>query len=64
MRRHLDLRALQLCPFTPGVLLRTPAGRIRFTDPTRQPGGPSDVLHGRLAGPADLAALSLLSVSP
>ena len=34
VRRRLDLRALRLCPFTPGVLLHTPEGRIRFADPT------------------------------
>ena len=61
VQRRLNLRALHLCPFTPGVLLHTPEGRIRFTDPTRQPGQLADVLRGRLAGPAGLAALALLS---
>ena len=61
VQRRLDLRALHLCPFTPGVLLHTPTGRIRFTDPTRQPDQLADVLRGRLAGPGGLAALALLS---
>ncbi len=61
VQRRLDLRALRLCPFTPGVVLHTPEGRIRFTDPTRQPGQLADVLRGRLAGPGGLAALTLLS---
>ncbi len=45
VQRRLDLRALHLRPFTPGVLLHTPEGRIRFTDPTRQPGQLADVLR-------------------
>ena len=61
VRRRLDLRPLRLRPFTPGVLLHTPEGRVRFADPTRQPGQLADVLRGRLAGPAGLAALTLLS---
>jgi protoporphyrinogen oxidase len=61
VRRRIGLRALQLRPFTPGVLLHTSQGRVRFTDPTRQPRQAADVLAGRLAGPRDLAALTLLS---
>jgi phytoene dehydrogenase-like protein len=61
VQRRLNLRSLQLRPFTPGVLLHTPQGRIRFTDPTRRPGQAGDVVRGRLAGPADLAALAALS---
>ena len=34
---RLDLRALQLSPFTPGMLLHTRTGRLRFADPTRRP---------------------------
>ncbi len=60
VRRRCGLRALQLCAFTPGVLLHTGQGRIRFTDPTRQPGRAAEVLSGRLAGPRDLAALGVL----
>jgi glycine/D-amino acid oxidase-like deaminating enzyme len=61
VRRRLALPGLQLCPFTPGMLLHTAAGRVRFADPTRRPGQTSDVLRGRLAGPRDLAALGVLS---
>src|SRR5450755_1070071 len=34
VRRRLDLRALQLRAFTPGVLLSDGGDRVRFTDPT------------------------------
>lgn len=61
VRRRIDRRALQLRPFTPGMLLHTGRGRVRFTDPTRQPRGMGDVLAGRLAAPRDLAALMLLT---
>ena len=37
------------------MLLHTPEGRVRFTDPTRQPGQLADVLRGRLAGPVVVA---------
>jgi phytoene dehydrogenase-like protein len=56
VRRRIDLRALQLRPLTPGLLLHTGQGRVRFTDPTREPRQARDVLTGRLAGPRDLAA--------
>jgi len=61
VRRRVDLRALQLSPFTPGMLLHTPAGRVRFADPTRRPGDQGDLVRGRLAGPGGLAALAGLS---
>jgi phytoene dehydrogenase-like protein len=61
VQRRADLRALQLAPFTPGMLLHTSRGRVRFTDPTRNPGQFTDVLRGHLAGPRDLAALMALS---
>jgi phytoene dehydrogenase-like protein len=61
VRRRIDLRALRLRPFTPGMLLNTGQGRLRFTDPTRQPGQAADLLPGRLAGPRDLAAAGILS---
>ena len=47
VRRRMRLRDLQLCPFTPGLLLHTTDGRIRFADPTRQPGELADILAGR-----------------
>jgi glycine/D-amino acid oxidase-like deaminating enzyme len=61
VQRRLDLRALQLSPFTPGMLLHTAAGRRRFADPTRRPGDQGDLIRGRLTGPAGLAALASLS---
>jgi phytoene dehydrogenase-like protein len=61
VQRRLDLRALQLSPFTPGMLLHTGAGRVRFADPTRRPGDQGDLVRGRLAGPGGLAALAALS---
>jgi len=61
VQRRLGLRALRLRPFTPGLLLHTGRGRIRFTDPTRRPRQMADVLRGRLAGPRDMAALARLS---
>ncbi len=61
VQRRLDLRALHLSPFTPGVLLHTGAGRVRFADPTRRPGNQGDLVRGRLAGPGGLAALAALS---
>ena len=61
VQRRLDLRGLRLSPFTPGMLLHTGAGRLRFADPTRRPGEQGDLLRGRLAGPGGLAALATLS---
>ncbi|MFF5184616.1 NAD(P)/FAD-dependent oxidoreductase [Streptomyces sp. NPDC000345] len=61
VRRRLALRALRLRPFTPGVLIHTGRGRLRFSDPTRRPRSLPDLLPGRLAGPRDLLALSALS---
>ena len=61
VRRRVDLRALQLRPFTPGMLLHTNRGRLRFTDPTRQPRRAAEALTGHLAGPRDMGALALLT---
>jgi phytoene dehydrogenase-like protein len=49
VQRRLDLRALQLSPFTPGMLLHTAAGRGRLTGP---------------AGLAALASLSARDMLP
>ncbi|MFV8188732.1 MULTISPECIES: NAD(P)/FAD-dependent oxidoreductase [unclassified Streptomyces] len=59
--RRLLLRRLGLRAFTPGFLVHTEEGRVRFSDPTRRPRSLPDLLPGRLAGPRDLAALGLLS---
>jgi phytoene dehydrogenase-like protein len=61
VKRRIDLRALQLRPFTPGMLLHTSRGRVRFTDPTRRPRQTAEVLSGQLARPRDLTALSMLT---
>ncbi|MFG2889007.1 NAD(P)/FAD-dependent oxidoreductase [Streptomyces sp. NPDC048248] len=61
VRKRLDLRALRLRPFTPGVLVHTDEGRLRFTDPTRVPRRAADLLPGRLARSRDLFALGALS---
>jgi phytoene dehydrogenase-like protein len=61
VRRRLPLRALRLRPFTPGVLIHTGQGTLRFTDPSRRPRTLPDLLPGRLAGPRDLLALGALS---
>ncbi len=60
VKRRIDLRALQLRPFTPGVLLHAGDRRLRFADPTRRLSGASDLLRGRLAGPSDAIALARL----
>ena len=61
VRRRIDLRPLQLRPFTPGMLLYTKRGRVRFTDPTRRPRQAAEALTGHLARPRDMAALTLLT---
>ncbi|MER7495023.1 NAD(P)/FAD-dependent oxidoreductase [Streptomyces pharetrae] len=61
VRGRLDLRPLRLRPFTPGVLIHTESGRLRFSDPTRRPRTLPDLLPGRLAGTRDLLALAMLS---
>ncbi|WUH89288.1 FAD-dependent oxidoreductase [Streptomyces sp. NBC_00433] len=60
LRRRLRLPDLSLRPFTPGVLLHTPHGRLRFADPTRTPRLAADLLPGRLASLRDLSALVML----
>ena len=63
VKRRINLRALQLRPFTPGVLLHAGDRRLRFADPTRQLSGVADLLRGRLAGPSDAIALARLSAA-
>ncbi|MFI1439061.1 NAD(P)/FAD-dependent oxidoreductase [Streptomyces fructofermentans] len=60
-RRRLPLRELRLRPFTPGVLVHTDDGPLRFSDPTRNPRSLPDLRPGRLAGTRDLVALAALS---
>ncbi|MGW5776307.1 NAD(P)/FAD-dependent oxidoreductase [Streptomyces sp. NPDC003863] len=61
VRRRLDLKALELRPFTPGVLVHTENGPRRFTDPTRRLRESRDLLPGRLASARDLAAVAALT---
>ncbi|MFV6030575.1 NAD(P)/FAD-dependent oxidoreductase [Streptomyces sp. NPDC056264] len=61
VKRRLDLRALRLRPFTPGVLVHTDDGMRRFTDPSRRFRESRDLLPGRLASGRDLLALSVLT---
>ncbi|MFE9877624.1 NAD(P)/FAD-dependent oxidoreductase [Streptomyces sp. NPDC005784] len=61
VRRRLALRDLGLRPFTPGILVHTEDGPLRFSDPTRGPRRLGDLRPGRLAGTRDLIALAALS---
>jgi phytoene dehydrogenase-like protein len=61
LKRRLELRELRLRPFTPGVLLSTPRGRLRFADPTRKPRLAADLRPGRLGSLRDLAGLAMLT---
>ncbi|MFF0483781.1 NAD(P)/FAD-dependent oxidoreductase [Streptomyces sp. NPDC004435] len=61
VRRRLDLKALRLRPFTAGMLLHTPDGPRRFTDPTRRGRGHGGLLPVEGASARDLTALGLLS---
>ncbi|MER5771748.1 NAD(P)/FAD-dependent oxidoreductase [Streptomyces sp. NPDC001985] len=60
VRRRLALRELRLRPFTPGVLVHTDHGRLRFGDPTRGPRRLS-ALPAREVTVRDLLALGVLS---
>ncbi|MCY1655184.1 NAD(P)/FAD-dependent oxidoreductase [Streptomyces sp. SL294] len=61
VKKRLDLRALRLRPFTPGLVARTSSGRVRLTDPTRRPGDAGALLPGRVLPARDLAALAALT---
>ncbi|MFK0012300.1 FAD-dependent oxidoreductase [Streptomyces sp. NPDC091027] len=61
VKRRIELGALRLHPFTPGVLVHTPRGRVRYADPSRRPGDALRMLTGRhttARGAASLGALS------
>ncbi|QMU77143.1 FAD-dependent oxidoreductase [Streptacidiphilus sp. PB12-B1b] len=60
VKRRLDLAALALRRFTPGVLLDTGPTRVRLSDPTRPPYRVADLLPGRFASVRDTAALAAL----
>ncbi|MFF3084310.1 NAD(P)/FAD-dependent oxidoreductase [Streptomyces nojiriensis] len=61
VRRRLDLPALFLRPFTPGVLVHTDGGRLRLADPTRRPRDGIGLLTGGRVKPRDLLAFGALS---
>jgi phytoene dehydrogenase-like protein len=61
VKRRLDLRALRLRPFTPGLLAHTADGPVRVSDPTRRPADASALLPGRVLPARDLAALGALT---
>ena len=61
MKRRMDLRGLRLRRFSPGVILCTPQGRLRFADPTRTPRLAGDLMPGRLGSLRDLAGLAMLT---
>ncbi|MGW0933215.1 NAD(P)/FAD-dependent oxidoreductase [Streptomyces sp. NPDC002644] len=61
VKRRLDLRALRLRPFTPGLVAHTPDGPVRLTDPTRRPAEAGALLPGRVLPARDLAALGALT---
>jgi phytoene dehydrogenase-like protein len=61
VKRRLDLRALRLRPFTPGLLAHTADGPVRLTDPTRRPRDAGALLPGRVLPARDLAALGVLT---
>ncbi|MCX4690145.1 FAD-dependent oxidoreductase [Kitasatospora purpeofusca] len=62
VRRRLDLAALRLHPFTPGILLADGGRSHLLLDPTRRPGRALDVLRGGALPPRDLVALGLLGL--
>ncbi|MEU6061945.1 NAD(P)/FAD-dependent oxidoreductase [Streptomyces sp. NPDC047097] len=61
VRRRLDLKALRLRAFTPGLIAHTPGGPVRLADPTRRPRSAGTLLPGRALPARDLAALAALS---
>ncbi|WP_367047963.1 NAD(P)/FAD-dependent oxidoreductase [Streptomyces sp. Je 1-332] len=61
VKRRLDLRSLQLRPFTPGLIAHTSTGPVRLADPTRQPKDARALLPGRVLPARDLAALGALT---
>ncbi|WP_376767179.1 NAD(P)/FAD-dependent oxidoreductase [Streptomyces bohaiensis] len=58
---RLDLYALRLHPFTSGVLVHTPEGRVRWDNPTRHPRRAAGVLTSGAADSGDLLALGRVS---
>ncbi|MEU6084658.1 NAD(P)/FAD-dependent oxidoreductase [Streptomyces sp. NPDC047108] len=61
VKRRIRLAGLRLRPFTPGALVHTARGRVRFADPSRRPRDAAALLTGRAASPRDLAVLAGLT---
>ncbi len=61
VKQRVELRALRLRPFTPGVVAHTPRGVVRLADPTRCPRAVSGLLPGRALSVRDLTALAALT---
>ncbi|WP_411103188.1 NAD(P)/FAD-dependent oxidoreductase [Streptomyces sp. cmx-4-9] len=61
VKRRLQLRTLGLRPFTPGALVHTASGRVRYGDPTRRPGDALRLLTDGRVSPAGGAALGALT---
>ncbi|MGW6937409.1 NAD(P)/FAD-dependent oxidoreductase [Streptomyces xanthophaeus] len=61
VKRRLRLRGLGLRPFTPGALVHTARGRVRYGDPTRRPGEALALLTGGHVSPAGALALGALT---
>ncbi|MFG3351739.1 NAD(P)/FAD-dependent oxidoreductase [Streptomyces sp. NPDC048001] len=63
VRRRLDLRALRLHPFTPGLLVHRGGSLVRVVDPSRRPREAGALRPGRLAPTRDLLALGRLTAA-
>lgn len=61
LRRRIRFGELHARPFSPGFLVHTPQGRVRFADPTRAPRQAAGLLSGRLGSLRDVSALVMLS---
>ncbi|WP_284117606.1 NAD(P)/FAD-dependent oxidoreductase [Streptomyces fragilis] len=61
VKRRLDLKALRLRPFPPGLLAHTADGPVRLCDPTRRPAEAGALLPGRVLPARDLAALGVIT---
>ncbi|MFI0897375.1 NAD(P)/FAD-dependent oxidoreductase [Streptomyces sp. NPDC020983] len=60
LRRRVRLRELHARPFSPGFLIHSPHGTLRFADPTRAPRQAAGLLPGRLGSLRDVSALVVL----
>ncbi|MFD3542211.1 NAD(P)/FAD-dependent oxidoreductase [Streptomyces sp. NPDC058662] len=63
LKRRVPLRGLRLRAFTPGALVHTRAGRVRFGDPTRRPADALRLLTQGHLSPAGAASLGALTAA-